>query len=314
VQFGFAGIKGTGKLADATPLGNKEEWFPTTRWGKIQTMAKIGVWQAPGGIDPGHIGYSYITLTATTKDPNVLRTLNKIITPVPGQTGAFISAPGHIVPGTTLIFFPAGVLDKTQPAIILSQKAISTGDTSIPITIDAAQMKIPTVPLKNPRFAAPPQTSPPFYTINPKDPDSFGDLDSTIFWKFTGTAGIAGTGSIYTKNNPAPIGSQAGFIQNQGSISQSIMLMPNTAYAVSFLVSQRRLDDGTINAQTLRVRIGNTVIGDFEPTQTKDGSYVLFTSDAFTVSTAGLHNLIIEGTNTKGGDNTALIDQVMVTG
>jgi hypothetical protein len=312
LQIGFGGIKGTGELATAKPLGNQEEWFPTTRFGRFETMAKIGVWNGPG--HPEYNGYSVITLTPTTNDPNTVRTLNKIITPGEGQIGAYISAPGYIVPGTTLIFFPAGVTDPLKADVILSQKAISTGDVSIPITIDAAQIKIPKVPLKNPSFAAPPQTSPPFYSINPKDPDGFGDLDSTIFWKFTGTAGISGNGSIYTKNNPAPAGSQVGFIQNQGSISQSVMLAPNKAYAVSFLVSQRVLDDKTMNSQTLRVKIGNKVIGEFEPRQTADGSYLLFTSDAFTVNTAGMYNIVIEGTNTKGGDNTALIDQVMITG
>jgi hypothetical protein len=246
----------------------------------------------------------------------IVRTLNKIITPGEGQIGAYVSAPGYIVPGTTLIFFPAGVTDGTKADVILSQKAISTGDKSIPITIDAdaKDIHIPKVPLKNPSFAAPPQTSPPFFTINPKDPDGFGDLDSTIFWKFTGTAGIAGAGSIYTKNNPAPAGSQVGFIQNQGSISQSVPLAPGKAYAVSFLVSQRVLDDKTMNSQTLRVKIGNKVIGEFQPTQTADGSYVLFTSDAFTVGAAGMYNIVIEGTNTNGGNNTALIDQIMITG
>jgi len=313
LQLGFAGIKPTGTTAplkNAPPLGNLKEWFPTTKWGSIETMAKIGVWQGAQN-DPFN-GYSAITFTATQQDPDVLRTLNKIITPGPGQIGAFISAPGHIVPGTTLIFFPAGVTDPTKPTIILSQKAISTGDMSIPITINAAQKKLPTVALKNPSFAAPPQTSPPFHTINPKDPDTFGS--DTIFWRFTGTAGIAGKGSIYTKNNPAPAGGQVGFIQNQGSISQSVMLAPNTAYALSFLVSQRVLDDGSMNSQTLRVRIGTKVIGEFEPTQTKDGTYLLFTSDAFTVNTAGMYNIVIEGTNTKGGNNTALIDQVILTG
>jgi hypothetical protein len=316
LQIGFGGIKGEGKLKDvAKPLGNQQEWFPTTRFGKFETTAKIGVWNGPG--HPEYNGYSVITLTDPTNDlDKIVRTLNKIITPGEGQIGAYISAPGYIVPGTTLIFFPAGVTDGTKADVILSQKAISTGDKSIPVTIDAdaKDIRIPKVPLKNPSFAAPPQTSPPFYTINPKDPDGFGNLDSTIFWKFTGTAGISGNGSIYTKNNPAPAGSQVAFIQNVGSISQSVMLAPGKAYAVSFLVSQRVLDDKTSNSQTLRVKVGNKVIGEFEPKQTADGSYLLFTSDAFTVNTAGMYNIVIEGTNTKGGDNTALIDQVIITG
>ena len=100
LQIGFGGTKGTGDLKKATPLGNQNEWFPTTRFGKFQTTATIGVWQ--GAPDDPYNGYSVITLT----DSNPVRTLNKIVTPGPGQIGAYISASGYIVPGTTLIFFP----------------------------------------------------------------------------------------------------------------------------------------------------------------------------------------------------------------
>ncbi len=296
LQIGFAGIKGTGKQSDATPLGNQNEWFPTTKWGSLATTATIGVWQ--GQPDDPYNGYSYITLTG----PDPLRTLNQIITPGPGQIGAYISAPGFIVPGTNLIYFPEGV---GSPKIILSQKAISTS-ASIPVTIDASQFNIPKASLKNPGFTTPAQTSTPYFVIDPKG--------ANVGWDFTGSAGIAGNGSIYTKNNPAPVGTQVGFIQNTGSISQSVSLAPNLAYAVSFLVAQRRLDNGSINAQTLRVRIGDQVIGEFKPTPTSDGKYVLYTSSAFTVQNGGRQNLVIEGTNTEGGDNTALIDQVIVTG
>ena len=110
------------------------------------------------------------------------------------------------------------------------------------------------------------------------------------------------------------MGTQVGFIQNTGSITQSVALAPKNAYADSFLVSHRRLDDGSINAQTLRVKVGDKVIGTFKPTQTADGSYVLYTSEAFTVKNAGQQKITIEGTNTEGGDNTVLIDQVAVTG
>ena len=296
LQIGFAGIKGTGKQKDAVPLGNQNEWFPTTKWGNIQTTATIGIWQ--GQPDDPYNGYSVIELTG----PDPLRTLNQIITPGPGQTGAYISAPGFIVPGTTLIYFPEGVL---SAKIILSQNAIATA-TSIPVTIDASQMTIPKANIKNPSFATPIQTNAPFFTVDPKG--------AAVVWDFTGTAGIAGSGSIYTKNNPAPVGTQVGFIQNTGSITQSVALAPKNAYAVSFLVSHRRLDDGSINAQTLRVKVGDKVIGTFKPTQTADGSYVLYTSEAFTVKNAGQQKITIEGTNTEGGDNTVLIDQVAVTG
>src|SRR5262249_17977057 len=159
---------------------------------------------------------------------NPVRTLNKIVTPGAGQVGAYISDDNgaNIVPGTTLIFFPDGTTGKK---IVLSQKAIST-TTPIHITINAAQFKIPTVQVKNPNFDTPAQTTPPYYTVNP--------TGSGVGWTFSGTAGIAGKGSQYTNSNPAPAGLQVGFIQNTGSISQSVNLQANKAYAVSFQVAQ----------------------------------------------------------------------------
>jgi hypothetical protein len=293
LQIGFSGIQGTGSTSNATKLGNQSEWFPTTKWGAIPTTATIGI--QPDG---PYKGYSVITLTGD----NPLRTLNQIVTPGPGQIGAYISAPGFIVPGTTLIYFPNGVL---SPQIILSQNAIST-PTSIPVTIDAATIILPKASVANPSFQLPVQASAPFFTVNPKGPN--------VGWNFSGTAGIAGQGSTYTSNNPAPVGTQVGFIQNSGVIGQAVTLQANQAYAVSFLVSQRKLNNGSSNSQTLQVKIGNTVIGNFTPTQTIDGTYVQFTSNAFTVPTAGSYNITITGTNTNGGDNTALIDQVTVTG
>lgn len=297
IQMGFAGIKGTGALSFATPLVNQKEWFPTTKWGFIDTTASIGIQQTGQ-----YKGYSVITLTGK----NVLRTLNQIITPGPGQVGAFITAPGYIVPGTTLIFFPDGVQDPTKAKIILSQNAISTNGKSIPVRIDAAQMIIPTVPLKNPIFAFPEQKSAPFYRTNPTGP--------FVGWKFTGDAGVAGLGSKYTTHNLPPVGAQVGFIGKFGSISQSVNLAPNTPYAVSFLVAERQLDDGSINQQTLAIKVDGRVVGTFTPTATTDGSFVLFNSDAFKVPTAGPHEISIVGTNKNGGDNTALIDKVVVTG
>ena len=233
---------------------------------------------------------------------DAVRTLNQIVTPGAGQVGAFISAPGYIVPGTTLIYFPNGV---TSPQIILSQNAIST-DKPIDVTIDAAQMTIPTVAVGNPNFAAPEQTTAPYYTVNPMSPDTI--------WNFTGTAGIAGSGSIYTKNNPAPVGTQVAFLQDTGKISQSVTLTAGNVYAVSFSVAQQLLDDGSVSNQTLQVKLGDKVIGNFSTNGTSQGGYVLFTSNAFKVDTTGVYSLSIDGTNLNGGDNTALINNVQVTG
>jgi hypothetical protein len=296
LEIGFSGTKGTGNLSAAMPLTNQTQWFPSTRWGTLQTTATIGI--QPDGL---YKGYSVIKLTGS----NPLRTLNQIVTPGAGQLGAFISAPGFIVPGTTLIYFPDGVDNENKPMIILSQNAISTAQ-NIDVTIYGAPMTLPRVAVNNPNFTQPAQTEAPYFTLDPKGPK--------VFWTFKSSAGIAGIGSDYTKNNPPPVGGQAAFIEDQGEILQSVDLVPGHAYAVSFQVAERTLDDGTVNDQSLEVRIGNQLIGTFKPDPKNGGNYVLFTSNAFTVKSAGMHKITITGTSPTGKKNTVLINDVLVTG
>ena len=53
-------------------------------------------------------------------------------------------------------------------------------------------------------------------------------------WTFSGTAGVAGNGSGFTSGNPnAPSGTQVGFIQETGAISQTIDV-PFSAVSISF--------------------------------------------------------------------------------
>jgi len=288
LQIGFGGIGG---------FNNPNQWFPTIPWGTLPTNANIPV-MATISIQPDgdYQGQSIVTFTG----PDALKIYNQINNPGTGQVGAYISAPGYIVPGTTLIH--KGPVSGTIPQIVLSQNAIST-NTPIQVTIFADQLTIPKVPVKNSGFETPPQTNPPYYTVNPKG--------STTYWNFTGTAGIAGIGSVYTKNNPSPVGTQVGFIQNVASISQSVMLAAGKAYALSFLAAQLRLDNGNLNAQTLEIRVDNILVGTFKPSSS---GYVLFTSNAFKVNATGMHTITISGTNLMGGDNTALIDAVTLAG
>src|SRR5207244_6981023 len=59
-------------------------------------------------------------------------------------------------------------------------------------------------------------------------------------WAFSPTSGVAGNGSGFTSGNPvAPDGTQVGFLQKTGSISQSVYLTPGS-YSISFLAAQRQ--------------------------------------------------------------------------
>lgn len=137
LQVGFAGIKGVGNQKDATPFGNQKEWFPTTKFGSITTMATIGYETG----NPKYDGSPIITLVPTKEDPDPLRTLNQITVPGEGQLGATITAPnnpGFFAPGTTLTFFPDGVDVPEKPNILLSKNPLKTTSKAILVKIDAA--------------------------------------------------------------------------------------------------------------------------------------------------------------------------------
>lgn len=285
LQIGFGGVGG---------LGNPNQWFPTTPWGKLEAMATISL--VPSG---EFAGYSMVTFTG----PDALKIYNQINNPGSGQVGAYISAPGFIVPGTQLIH--KGPISGDDPQIVLSQLAIST-TTPISVSINAEAPPPTKVLTRDPSFEGRVRDTPRNHVVAPRG--------RRHAWRFAGFAGIARNGSIYTRNNPVPAGSQVAFIRNRGRIRQVFWLEPKRAYSVSFLVAQRRLDDGTVNRQSLQVRIGPKLIGNFTSSSTADGRYVRFTSDAFAVPDARLRSLIFIGTNRAGGNNAALIDQVVVTG
>jgi hypothetical protein len=130
---------------------------------------------------------------------------------------------------------------------------------------------------------------------------------TTSPWTFTGQAGVSGNGSGFTSGNPnAPEGSQVAFLQNAGSFSQDVSLSAGTA-TISFSAAQRATFQSS--SQTFEVTIDGTVVGTFTPSST---SYATFTTSAFPV-TAGVHTIAFVGLNPNGGDNTAFIDQVVLS-
>ncbi len=80
--------------------------------------------------------------------------------------------------------------------------------------------------LKDPGFELPPVGS--GYAVDPAGSP----------WTFTGGAGVAGNGSGITSGNPnAPQGTQVGWLQNNGTISQTVTFAPG-AFTVSFDAAQ----------------------------------------------------------------------------
>ena len=130
-------------------------------------------------------------------------------------------------------------------------------------------------------------------------------------WTFVG-AGISGNGSGFTLANPAaPDGVQVAFLQMgaSSSISQSLAgFQAGVSYTVTFKAAQRGSNNN--GGQDFDVYLDSTLLGTFRPASS---SYSTLSTAAFT-TTAGSHTLKFQGRDSSGGDNTALIDAVAVTG
>ena len=136
------------------------------------------------------------------------------------------------------------------------------------------------------------------YTYNP----------TSSAWTFSGSAGIAANGSAFTSGNPnAPEGDQVAFLQGVGSISQSFTTLPGGTYDVSFYAAQRATSQASF--QTFEVLLDGKLIGTFDNEMST--KYTPLTTSSFTVA-AGLHTLLFQGTDQSGGDNTVLLDQVVI--
>ena len=126
-------------------------------------------------------------------------------------------------------------------------------------------------------------------------------------WTFSGTAGLSGNASAFTGGNPnAPQGSQVGYLQMTGSISQTVSLAAGT-YAVQFMAAQRILWQSGL--QDFEVLIDGQVVGQFKPPP--GGDYFTFQTAPITLAT-GTHAIEFLGLDTAGGDHTAFIDAVQI--
>jgi hypothetical protein len=132
------------------------------------------------------------------------------------------------------------------------------------------------------------------------------DYDPTgSAWTFSG-AGIAGNGSGFTSGNPnAPQGSQVAFLQNTGSITQSVAGWAAGSYTLSFDAATRTNWGGINNFEVL---VDGKVVGTYEPTT---ASYQTYTTNVFTVTT-GTHVIEFLGINSAGGDDTDFLDNLTV--
>ncbi|MDQ2082928.1 VCBS domain-containing protein [Xanthobacteraceae bacterium Astr-EGSB] len=126
-------------------------------------------------------------------------------------------------------------------------------------------------------------------------------------WTFSGApgsgSGLEGNGSAFVAPN-APGGTQAAFVQNQGTIQQSFTIEAGS-YTATVSAAGRGVYNG---ANPVKVYLDNVEIGSFTPAVGVFGQV----SIPFTVATAGTHVLKFAGQNTSG-DATTFIDNVAIT-
>ena len=168
---------------------------------------------------------------------------------------------------------------------------LAGGDNTV--FIDNVQVSIATPTILNFSFETP---SVGAYSYNPAGGS----------WAFSGGSpsgsGILANGSGF--GNPgAPLGTQAAFIQEYGTISQTLTgFTPGKTYTLSYSAAQRTANAG---GESWNVKIDSNVIQSNSPGSTGYTTYTI----SF-VATAATHTLTFAGTDLAGGDNTVFLDNV----
>lgn len=128
----------------------------------------------------------------------------------------------------------------------------------------------------------------------------------------SGGSGITANNSPFTQlNPPAPQGSQAAFLQGRSAMTQTVQNMQAyQVYALTFALAQRANQPDHTRQQDIQVYFDNQLLGGFTAQST---NYVEQGPLEFFTARSGRHRLIFRGLNSQGGDNTALIDNVILT-
>jgi hypothetical protein len=127
-------------------------------------------------------------------------------------------------------------------------------------------------------------------------------------WNFVGTSGIAANNSAFNVSN-APDGHQAGFLQQNGTFSQTVSGFAADTYTLSFFAEGR--PGAPYGQQAIGVRLDGMPLsfgGELTVAPPRGSTFVRYTTDVFAAS-AGSHTLTFSGLNGIG-DNTAFVDLV----
>jgi RHS repeat-associated protein len=182
---------------------------------------------------------------------------------------------------------------------VASPSAVNGADDSQMDLVDAADMNGNVTPLG---------------LISPNRGDV--QLYSYSGWSFDGQAGIAGNGAsvLGTGAPDTTYGTQAGFLQDQSVISQTVDGWAAGTYTISFSAAEIGANSAR-QTETFAVYVDGTLLtfnGGTSTAVAPASTYASYTSDAFTVS-AGMHQVrfVGLGDTTMG---TAMVDNVQVPG
>jgi hypothetical protein len=127
-------------------------------------------------------------------------------------------------------------------------------------------------------------------------------------WTFSASSGVSGNDSSFTSANPnAPQGSQVAFLQEAGTITQTVNGFTAGSYELTFSAAQRAVDQSS--SEDFEVTVDGNIVGIFRPTST---GYQTYDTSVFSVGT-GSHTIAFVGLNSAGGDNTAFLDNVQLS-
>jgi hypothetical protein len=126
-------------------------------------------------------------------------------------------------------------------------------------------------------------------------------------WTFVGSAGVSGNASGFTSDNPnAPQGWQVAFIQSTGSMRMNMQFpVADNRYRIILTAAQRVAYQG--GPQTVNVLVNNNLVGTLTPA---DSNYNYWSSNVFSIASAGYYNVELDGTATW--DGTLFIDQLQL--
>ncbi len=141
----------------------------------------------------------------------------------------------------------------------------------------------------------------PFWASNP----------SGTSWTFSSShAGISSNSGAFVANQNAPSGTQFGFIQTTGTLSQNVQFFAAGTYVISFQAAQRMVS-GVANNQDFDIYVDGVLVNAATHLKPTNGNWQAMSSNGFTVD-AGTHTILFQGVDTATGDNSVLIDSVVV--